>query len=157
MTAQRAAATEWRQIRGERFSELTDISQPTLVVNGHHDVMIPTINSYTLSQHLPRAQTSDPVVGGRFRVVMKGWGRELTHIGEYLVIERPTRLVFTWQSEPAGDTLVAVEFTRVTDQRTLVTLTHERFPTGEQRDLHRDGWTALLETLAGVITEMEAR
>ena len=99
---------------------------------------------------------SDPVVGGRFRVVMKGRGRELTHIGEYLVIERPTRLVFTSQSEPAGDTLVAVEFTRITDQRTLVMLTHERFPTGEQRDLHRDGWTALLETLAGVITEMEA-
>jgi pimeloyl-ACP methyl ester carboxylesterase len=56
MAAQRAAATEWRQIRGERFSELKDISQPTLVVNGHHDVMIPTISSYTLSQHIPRAQ-----------------------------------------------------------------------------------------------------
>lgn len=101
--------------------------------------------------------TSDPVVGGQFRVVMKGRGRELTHIGEYLVIERPTRLVFTWQSEPAGDTLVTVEFTRVADQRTLVTLTQERFATGEQRDLHRGGWTALLETLAGVIREMEAR
>ena len=56
MAAQRAAATEWRQIRGERFSELKDISQPTLVVNGHHDVMIPTLNSYTLSQQIPRAQ-----------------------------------------------------------------------------------------------------
>jgi len=56
MAAQRAAAIEWRQIRGERFSELRDISQPTLVVNGHHDVMIPTLNSYTLSQHIPRAQ-----------------------------------------------------------------------------------------------------
>ena len=56
MAAQRAAATEWRQIRGERFSELQDIAQPTLVVNGHHDVMIPTLNSYTLSQHIPRAQ-----------------------------------------------------------------------------------------------------
>ena len=56
MAAQRAAATEWRQIRGERFSELKDISQPALVVNGHHDVMIPTINSYTLSQPIPSAQ-----------------------------------------------------------------------------------------------------
>jgi uncharacterized protein YndB with AHSA1/START domain len=100
---------------------------------------------------------SDPVVGGRFRVVMKVRGREITHLGEYLVSERPTRLVFTWRSEPAGDTLVTVEFTRVTEQRTLVTLTHERFATGEQRDLHRGGWTALLETLAGVIVEMEAR
>jgi uncharacterized protein YndB with AHSA1/START domain len=101
--------------------------------------------------------TSDPVVGGRFRVVMKGRGQEIVHMGEYLVIERPTRLVFTWRSEPAGDTLVSVEFTRVTDQRTLVRLTHERFATGEQRDLHRGGWTALLETLVRVITEMEAR
>ena len=56
MAAQRAASTEWRQIRGERFSELKDISQPTLVVNGNHDVMIPTHNSYTLSQHIPSAQ-----------------------------------------------------------------------------------------------------
>jgi uncharacterized protein YndB with AHSA1/START domain len=100
---------------------------------------------------------SDPVVGGRFRVVMKGRGQEIVHTGEYLVIDRPTRLVFTWQSEPAGDTLVAVEFTRVADRRTLVTLTHERFPTPDQRDRHRGGWTALLETLARVMTEMEAR
>ncbi len=33
-----------------------DISQPTLVVNGNHDVMIPTINSFTLSQGIPHAQ-----------------------------------------------------------------------------------------------------
>jgi pimeloyl-ACP methyl ester carboxylesterase len=36
--------------------QLNDISQPTLVVNGNHDVMIPTLNSYTLSQRIPRAQ-----------------------------------------------------------------------------------------------------
>ena len=56
MAAQRAATAEWRQIRGERFAELKDISQPTLVVNGNHDVMIPTINSFTLSQGIPHAQ-----------------------------------------------------------------------------------------------------
>jgi pimeloyl-ACP methyl ester carboxylesterase len=56
LAAQRAATAEWHQIRGERFSELKDISQPTLVVNGNHDVMIPTINSFTLSQGIPRAQ-----------------------------------------------------------------------------------------------------
>jgi len=56
MAAQSAAAAEWRQIRGERFSEIKAISQPTLVVNGHHDVLIPTSSSYILSQHIPRAQ-----------------------------------------------------------------------------------------------------
>jgi pimeloyl-ACP methyl ester carboxylesterase len=56
MAAQGAALTEWRQVRGERFAELKNITQPTLVVNGNRDVMIPTINSFTLSQHIPNAQ-----------------------------------------------------------------------------------------------------
>jgi pimeloyl-ACP methyl ester carboxylesterase len=56
MAAQRAAITAWRQIEEERYSELNNIKQPTLVVNGNHDVMIPTINAYILSQQIPRAQ-----------------------------------------------------------------------------------------------------
>src|SRR3984957_7047733 len=56
MVAQRAAITEWRQPRGERFAELKAIQQPTLVVNGHNDIMVPTINSFTLSQNIPNAQ-----------------------------------------------------------------------------------------------------
>jgi len=56
MAAQRVAITEWRQPRGERFAELKAIKQPTLVVNGHHDIMVPTINSFTLSQNIPNAQ-----------------------------------------------------------------------------------------------------
>jgi len=50
MAAQRAAITEWRQPHGERFAELKAITQPTLVVNGHNDIMVPTINSFTLSR-----------------------------------------------------------------------------------------------------------
>jgi pimeloyl-ACP methyl ester carboxylesterase len=56
MAAQRAAITEWRQTRGERFAELKAITQPTLVVNGQNDIMVPTINSFTLSQNIPNAQ-----------------------------------------------------------------------------------------------------
>lgn len=56
MAAQLAAIREWRQVRGERHAELKDIRQPTLVVNGHRDVMVPTINSFALSQHIPNAQ-----------------------------------------------------------------------------------------------------
>jgi pimeloyl-ACP methyl ester carboxylesterase len=56
MAAQSAAIADWRQVRGERFAELASIGQPTLVVNGSNDVMIPTINSYLLSQHIPDAQ-----------------------------------------------------------------------------------------------------
>ena len=56
MAAQRVAITEWRQTCGERFAELKAIKQPTLVVNGHNDIMVPTINSFTLSQNIPNAQ-----------------------------------------------------------------------------------------------------
>jgi pimeloyl-ACP methyl ester carboxylesterase len=37
-------------------SYLKEISQPTLVVNGSNDIMVPTINSFTLQQHIPNAQ-----------------------------------------------------------------------------------------------------
>lgn len=56
MKAQSAAVSEWRHPRGERFAELATITTPTLVVNGNNDVMVPTINSYWLSQYMPNAQ-----------------------------------------------------------------------------------------------------
>jgi pimeloyl-ACP methyl ester carboxylesterase len=56
MKAQLAAIQEWRVARGERFAELKNITQPTLVMNGSNDLMVPTINSFTLSQHIPDAQ-----------------------------------------------------------------------------------------------------
>ena len=56
MEAQIAAIMEWSQVKGEPFAELESIIQPTLVVNGSNDVMVPTVNSFTLSQHIPNAQ-----------------------------------------------------------------------------------------------------
>jgi pimeloyl-ACP methyl ester carboxylesterase len=56
MTAQLVALDAWGQAKGERFAELRNITQPTLVANGNNDVMVPTINSYTLAQHIPDAQ-----------------------------------------------------------------------------------------------------
>lgn len=56
MQAQLAAIVEWGQPRGERYADLKTIAQPTLVVNGHNDIMVPTINSFTFSQYIPNAQ-----------------------------------------------------------------------------------------------------
>jgi len=53
--AQIAAFRDWERPIGERFAELTGIRQPTLVVNGIHDEMIPVRNSYWLSANLPNA------------------------------------------------------------------------------------------------------
>ena len=46
---------EWEQFSGERFAELKNIRQPTLVFNGIHDEMIPVSNSYWLNANVPNA------------------------------------------------------------------------------------------------------
>ena len=53
--SQMAAFREWEQYKGERYVDLKGIKQPTLVVNGIHDEMIPVSNSYWLSANLPNA------------------------------------------------------------------------------------------------------
>lgn len=53
--AQIAAFREWEQFTGERFGYLKGIRQPTLVVNGIQDQMIPVSNSYWLSESMPNA------------------------------------------------------------------------------------------------------
>jgi pimeloyl-ACP methyl ester carboxylesterase len=53
---QNALRTDWNTARGERFEELRGIRQPTLIVNGNNDIMVPTINSWILSQHIPNSQ-----------------------------------------------------------------------------------------------------
>jgi pimeloyl-ACP methyl ester carboxylesterase len=56
MAAQRAAIIAWSKSNGEPDAQPNNIIQPTLVLNGNHDIMIPTINSYNLSQRIPRAE-----------------------------------------------------------------------------------------------------
>ena len=38
----------------------------------------------------------DPRVGGRFSMLVERDGERIDHVGEYLVIDRPHRLSFTW-------------------------------------------------------------
>jgi pimeloyl-ACP methyl ester carboxylesterase len=56
MAAQAQAIGAWGEVPAtERYASLKQIGQPALVVNGHSDVMVPTINSYILQQHIPNA------------------------------------------------------------------------------------------------------
>jgi pimeloyl-ACP methyl ester carboxylesterase len=54
--AQRAAIAQWSARRERPFDYLKAIQQPTLVVNGSTDVIIYTVNSFILQQHLPNAE-----------------------------------------------------------------------------------------------------
>jgi len=93
----------------------------------------------------------DARVGGRYEIVMQGESGALPHRGEYRVIDRPKRLVFTWQSNHTGpnETLVTVDFRKVAQgnkEYTEVVVTHEQLPEAA-RDAHRRGWTSGLEHL----------
>ena len=90
--------------------------------------------------------------GGRYRLSMEDPASGTTHTvgGEYLEVERPERLVYTWQWEDAGDaahvSTVAVRF--IGDgERTTVVLEHTGLESPESRDRHEHGWKACLESL----------
>jgi pimeloyl-ACP methyl ester carboxylesterase len=56
VAAHSAAAGEWGASAPSGFDYLKGIPHPTLVVNGSHDIVVPTVNSYILQQNLPNAE-----------------------------------------------------------------------------------------------------
>jgi pimeloyl-ACP methyl ester carboxylesterase len=56
IAAYRVAARGWASAPADNFRYLDGIAQAAFVVNGSNDIVIPTINSYHLYQHLPDAE-----------------------------------------------------------------------------------------------------
>jgi len=97
-----------------------------------------------------RAET-DARVGGRFTFTERRDGEDVEHVGEYLVVDRPSRLVFTF-AVPKYSTeydRVTVEIRRL-DKGCELTLTNEMSPEiyREWGERNRSGWTMLLDGLA---------
>lgn len=92
----------------------------------------------------------DARVGGRFSFVVLRNGAEIDHVGEYLTIERPHLLVFTWGVAPnsADGSRVIVEITPAGDECD-VTIRHE-IPGewAEYLERTRHGWMTMLDALA---------
>ncbi|MET7992038.1 alpha/beta hydrolase [Amycolatopsis sp. NPDC005232] len=54
---QQQAVVSWAQwSEADRDAALQAITQPTLVANGDHDIMLPTVNSHLLAKHIPNSQ-----------------------------------------------------------------------------------------------------
>lgn len=91
----------------------------------------------------------DPRPGGKFLFVDRRPDHgDIEHVGEYLEIDRPRRIVFTFGVPKFSD-----EMTRVTidieprPRGCRLTLIHERVP-DEWRDQTEQGWTMILGALA---------
>jgi uncharacterized protein YndB with AHSA1/START domain len=98
--------------------------------------------------------TVDPRVGGGFRIVMEGRtdGGDYEHRGEYLAIERPSLLSFTWISNATDHkpTVVTIEFHERGTATELV-LTHRRLAP-KAVEAHREGWTDVVRLLEEALT-----
>ena len=93
--------------------------------------------------------TLDVRVGGTFRIDMIAGSAVYEHTGEYLEVDPPRRLVFTWVSRGTNHrrTVVTVELHEDGDETELV-LTHEGLPSAEAARQHRAGWSSIVEKLA---------
>ena len=98
------------------------------------------------------AVTLEPRVGGRIRVIMTAPGAEFVNTGQFRVLERPSKLEFTWISSRWGseETLVTIELHERGAGCELV-LTHDRFPAGHSASQLRTGWGQILDRLAGLL------
>ena len=143
----------------------TDEAAPVLVVRRHmavprERVFEAWLDSESLAHWMRPGNfthatvTVDPRVGGGFRIVMQGRtdGGDYEHRGEYLAIEPPSLLSFTWISTATDHkpTVVTIEF-HARGSGTELVLTHRRLAPGAV-EAHREGWTDIVRLLDEVLT-----
>ena len=93
----------------------------------------------------------DARVGGRLRIDISDGGAEFWVSGEYLVLDRPHRLSFTWSCstwpDPSVSSVVQVFLEPRENQQTLMTIEHTLLPPGLAGQ-HQRGWAAIADQLA---------
>jgi uncharacterized protein YndB with AHSA1/START domain len=98
-----------------------------------------------------RGIESEPRVGGRLRIDIEEEGAEFHVTGEYLVLDRPGRLSFTWTCstwpDPGLSSVVTVLLEPCEGGQTLMTIRHTQLPPGLAGQ-HARGW----EAIAGQLT-----
>jgi uncharacterized protein YndB with AHSA1/START domain len=97
---------------------------------------------------------NEPRVGGSFNYVVRRQGKTFTHTGEYIQIDRPHRLVFTWsvKEDPANiQSRIDIEILPVIDGCEL-TLKHE-MPHGQEDFVEKSkvAWGKMIDKLTEVL------
>jgi uncharacterized protein YndB with AHSA1/START domain len=93
-------------------------------------------------------------VGGKVRIVMrKPDGTEAGAHGEYMVIDRPRRLVMTWtfDDDPTNQQLIELTFFESAGSTTVL-MVNSDISTDERRDAQDEGWQGCLDQLERLVT-----
>ena len=95
---------------------------------------------------------NEAVEGGSFKIIMHAGNDDLPHTGRYLEINRPDKLVFTWESHCSiDDSTVTLNFTKLDDNKTKIELTHIKFIDEDVRTDHEGGWGNIINKLSEVL------
>lgn len=96
--------------------------------------------------------TNDPKVGGQFSFLVRRGDTEIDHVGTYLELASPTRIIFTWAIAPEKDgSTVSIEITPTTEGCS-VRLTHTMPPEyADFVDRARGSWEKMLGVLATLL------
>ena len=98
--------------------------------------------------------TVEPRVGGTVRFDVDDSGTRVLISGQFLAIERPHRLRFTWANsnwpDPTSESVVNVSFEPVGDDETLMSIEHSLLPP-EEFESFDNGWTLTVEQLAAAL------
>ena len=92
-------------------------------------------------------------VGGTVRVVMRDpSGAPVEASGEYMEIDRPNRLAYTWtfDDDPSNQQLIEIEFTEW-DGATTVVFVNSNISQEKRRDAQYDGWSTCFDELGRVL------
>ncbi len=99
------------------------------------------------------AASTDGKVGGKYAVTMQMGEQKFEMFGKYLEYDKPNpstgsgqaKLVFTWNDDSS---VVAVDFKKLDDNKTEVSLRHTGFTDEQSRAQHDEGWIGTLNKLA---------
>lgn len=97
---------------------------------------------------------TEPRPGGVFSFMVDRQGQRLDHVGRYRVVEKPTKLQFTWAigEITPNDSVVTIEI-KPTATGCVLNLAHEMHPDwAAYVDRCRDAWAKMLGVLQTVLT-----
>jgi uncharacterized protein YndB with AHSA1/START domain len=95
----------------------------------------------------------DPRIDGSFVFTDRRSGVDVEHTGEYLEIERPRRLVFSFAVDGNDSSFVIIDIVSLEDGCELM-LTHEMAPKwADYADRVEQGWSGILDGLSAVIED----